>query len=182
MIPGQPPRCVALSRADGWRLLFAAHTRVLASTAAFMSALLDFDLQQTVVFHGKEWGFTGGILGTGAYGQVYDAECVTTGERAAVKVLNTSAMTPWLRNQTVAEVNAKAMGTYAPQGGVGSRIPSSLLPAGARVGVARPPAHREVHRPASGAPRTPTPQRQSPRAMCQRPPSGAWCACRWARG
>jgi hypothetical protein len=81
-----------------------------------MSALLEFDLQQTVVFHGKEWEFTGGILGTGAYGQVYDAECVTTGERAAVKVLNTSAMTPWLRNQTVAEVNAKAMGTYAPQG------------------------------------------------------------------
>ena len=66
-----------------------------------------FDLEQTVTFNGRDWIFTGGVLGTGAYGRVYDAVCEATDERAAVKVLNTSSMTPWLRRQTMSEVMRK---------------------------------------------------------------------------
>ena len=46
----------------------------------------EFDLARTVTFKGDEWEFTGGILGSGAFGCVYDAECIRTGALAAVKV------------------------------------------------------------------------------------------------
>jgi len=69
-----------------------------------MALLKGFDMTQTVELGGQRWEFTGGVLGSGAFGVVLDARSVGTEERAAVKVLDVDSMSPWQERQSKSEV------------------------------------------------------------------------------
>ena len=75
-----------------------------ASSSKGMALLKGFDMTQTVELGGQRWEFTGGVLGSGAFGVVLDARSVGTDERAAVKVLDVDSMSPWQERQSKSEV------------------------------------------------------------------------------
>ena len=59
-------------------------------------------------FNGIEYEFTGGVLGSGSFGCVYDAES-EGGERLAVKVLDTDRMSAWAMRQYESECQLWAL-------------------------------------------------------------------------
>lgn len=63
-----------------------------------------FDTTQSVSLNGDQWEFTGGVLGRGAFGVVFDARCAAREERAAVKVIDMQAMSIWQARQSVSEI------------------------------------------------------------------------------
>ena len=73
-----------------------------------LGAHTEFDVTQPVRFNGIEYEFTGGVLGSGSFGCVYDAES-EGGERLAVKVLDTDRMSAWAMRQYESECQLWAL-------------------------------------------------------------------------
>jgi len=62
-----------------------------------------FDTSSPIALSGDTWDFTGGILGVGSFGSVFEAENPATGKHAAVKVIDLEPMTDWVLRQCETE-------------------------------------------------------------------------------
>lgn len=66
-------------------------------------AAAEFDTSRGVLLDGELWEFTGGLLGSGSFGAVFEAESVSSGREAAIKVIDLEPLSDWQRKQCEAE-------------------------------------------------------------------------------